>query len=118
MVKSTQPTFQKEVIIVKGNNKTNTKSETCCIRCIKCECEGNQSDKRMCLKNISEYCTSPYCYTEYCAKPDDDNDPCCDIFMTLIFFAPKQVTFLPCLFGALLNGCINKCKNTDKNYLC
>jgi len=116
MVKSTQPTFQKEVIVVKPH-KHDTTNESCCIRCIKCECEGNQTDKRICLKNFTEYLESPYCITEYCAKLDD-NDPCCDIFMTLIFCAPKQVTFFTCLLGAILNGCINHYKKTDKNYLC
>ena len=114
---TSQPTFQKDIIIVKKEKQEN-KQENCCCICIKCNCEGNQSDKRLCAKNFSDYLTSPYCITEYCAKPDDDNDPCCDIFMTLIFCAPKQAMFLPCLFGSILNGCINSCKKTNKNYLC
>ena len=115
MVKSTQPTFQKEVIILKQQHSQN---DCCCYRCIKCECEGNHSDKRICMRNITEYCNSPYCHTLYCSKLDNDDDTCCLIFMTLLFFVPKQATFFPCLFGALLNGCINKYKKTDKNYLC
>ena len=118
----TQPMFQKDTIIVKKQEK----QETCCCICIKCncegncegKCEGNQSYKRMCVKNFSEYATSPYCITEYCAKPLDDNDPCCDIFMTLVFCVPKQAIFFPCLFGSILNGCINDFKKTNKNYFC
>lgn len=115
MVKSTQPTFQKEIIIAEPHNTTH---KSCCYKCITCDCDGNQSNKRFCTNNFTEYCESPYCISEYCAKPDNDNDPCCDICLTLVFCAPKQVIFFPCLFGALLNGCINKCKKTDKNYLC
>jgi len=103
--------FQKDTIIVK-------KQGSCCCICIKCNCEGNQSDKRCCVKNLSEYSESPYFITEYCAKPLDDNDPCCDIFMTLIFCAPKQAKFFPCLIGAFINGCINHYKKTEINYLC
>jgi len=70
------------------------------------------------MKDLSEYSTSPYCLTEYCAKPLDDKDPCCDLCLTFVFFAPKQAIFFPCLIGSCVNGCINYCKKTDQNYLC
>ncbi len=127
---TSQPTFQKDTIIVKKEKKEKQKDqdnqdkqdiekqESCCCKCLKCNCEGNQSEKRLCMKNLSEYSTSPYCITEYCAKPLDDNDPCCDVFMTLIFCAPKQAMFFSCLIGSCINGIINDYKKTDKNYLC
>ena len=79
----------------------------------------DQSKKRMCLKNFSEYLSSPYFITEYCARPsDDENDKCCTIFMTLLCCIPKQVTCFPCLVGSLINQCLNYVKKTDQNYLC
>jgi hypothetical protein len=39
---------------------------------------------------------------------------CYDIFMTLIFYAPKQVKFFTCLLKAILNGCINHYKKQIK----
>lgn len=91
--------IQQETIIVNKINKNNT-------------------NKNICYKDLSEYITSPYCFTEYCAKPHNDKDPCCDICMSCVFCIPKQILFFPCLIGSILNGCINYCKKTDKNYLC
>ena len=83
-----------------------------------CTCGYEDPKKACCLNNFNNHLSSPYCITEYCAKPDNDKDPCCDIFMTCIFCPIKFPLTLPCCIGSVINGCINNCKHTDNNYLC
>lgn len=83
-----------------------------------CKCGQTNPKNACCFNNFNSHLTSPYCITEYCAKPDNDHDPCCDIFMTCIFCPIKFVFTWSCCIGSVINGCINKCKHTDNNYLC
>lgn len=78
----------------------------------------DNSNKDYCMNNLYDHIESPYCITEYCAKTKNDKDPCCDICMTLVFCPIKFTLVWPCWFGACINCCINKCKKTNKNYLC
>jgi hypothetical protein len=98
-----------------NNNKQNKKKE---YDSRICKCGYENPEKAYCLTNFSNHLASPYCITEYCAKPDNDNDPCCDIFMTCIFCPIKFALTWPCCIGSIINDCINKCKHTDNNYLC
>ena len=70
------------------------------------------------MKNLYDHIGSPYCITQYCAKLENDKDPCCDICMTFVFCPIKFIFVWPCWIGASINCFINKCKKTDKNYLC
>ena len=83
-----------------------------------CKCYTKDYAKDLCFSNFYNHISSNYCITEYCAKSYDDKDPCCDIFMTCIFCPVKFIFTWPCCIGSVFNSCINKYKNTDKNYLC
>ena len=79
---------------------------------------GDDSDRGYCMKNVYDHIESSYCMTEYCDKPVIDKDPCCDIFITLVCCPIKFAFVWPCWIGAYINCYINKCRKTNKNYLC
>ena len=75
------------------------------------------TDKTVCYNNMYDNCDSAYCMTSYCVKFPNDNDPCCDIFMSCVCLPIKIGLFLPCHCGSFINCILNKCKKTNKNYL-
>ena len=74
----------------------------------------------VCTKNVIEFWNSGYIQTQCGTGNVEDSKDCgCDdCCATTLCFPLKIILFSPCFIGALFNGCINKIRATDKNYLC
>jgi len=74
----------------------------------------------VCTKNVTAYWNSGYIQTQCGTGNVEDSKDCgCDdCCATTLCFPLKIILFSPCFIGALFNGCINKIRATDKNYLC